>query len=105
MKSYAVFFNPTGRRRKRPVRVLDLCLGRNWGSVMRESQFLDTHLNLRRDFRGRRVRISERMSGFSAIVSADDGIWREDEELSLVLFEQSILVLASVLEIEISYSL
>ncbi|KAK6250410.1 hypothetical protein SCA6_004415 [Theobroma cacao] len=72
MKSYSALVWPERRRAKRPEAVLQSYLGENLGSVMRESQCLDTVLNLRRHFKGRQRRIRVKMLSSLAIKSADD---------------------------------
>ena len=61
------------RKRKSPEMgfFVELTRRRKSGSEMRESQCLETDLNLRRDFMGRKSRIWIRRSTLLAIVSAD----------------------------------
>lgn len=67
-----------------------------WGSVMRESQCLETDLNLRSDLMGRRRRSSDRRSSLEATMWADDS-WLEDSSRVLILILILTLLTESIL--------
>ena len=87
-----------GRCKKRAETGLGLRFLRRekWGSVMRESQCLETDLNLRSDLMGRRRRSSDRRSSLEATMWAHDS-WLEDSSRVLILILILTLLTESIL--------